>query len=142
MSAEPDVLLIVEDNPDDLHLLLRACKKAGVSVPIQTAADGREAISYLDELSQDNPGPRLLAVLLDLKLPGFSGFEVLKTLKSRPLLRRTPVVVLTSSSESRDVAQAYDLGANSYLLKPAQPAALVSMMAMIQDYWLGLNVRP
>ncbi|MBW3560197.1 MAG: response regulator [Proteobacteria bacterium] len=142
MSAEPDVLLIVEDNPDDLHLLLRACKKAGVSVPIRTAADGREAISYLDELSQDNPGPRLLAVLLDLKLPGFSGFEVLKTLKSRPLLRRTPVVVLTSSSESRDVAQAYDLGANSYLLKPAQPAALVSMMAMIQDYWLGLNVRP
>jgi CheY-like chemotaxis protein len=140
MSVQRDVLLVVEDNPDDLNLLLRAFRKSGLTIPVQTASDGAAAIAYLDSLSGAASRERLLAVLLDLKLPLFSGFEVLKTLKSRAVLRRTPVVVLTSSSESRDVADAYDLGANSYLLKPTQPAALTSMVAALQAYWIGLNV--
>jgi CheY-like chemotaxis protein len=140
MSARQEVVLIVEDDPDDRHLLGRAFRKAKVQVPIHFAEDGDEAVSYL---SGSIPGAAGTShpsiVLLDLKLPRRSGFEVLEFLKRHQDLRRIPVVILTSSRESIDVQRAYDLGANSYLVKPARPEALLEMVARINDYWLSLN---
>lgn len=140
MSAHHDLILIVEDDPDDRALLARAFRKAHVEVPIRFASDGDEALTFLEGLPDASPeGVRLVVVLLDLKLPRRSGFEVLDWMKQHDTLRRVPVVVLTSSRESVDVARAYDLGANSYLVKPARQEALLRIVEQIDAYWIGIN---
>jgi DNA-binding response OmpR family regulator len=130
-------MLIVEDDPDDLALLKRAFSKAAVEASYQVAVDGDAAISALEEAVSEGSG--LKVVLLDLKLPRRSGFEVLQWMRSHLLLRRTPVVILTSSDTNSDLSRAYDLGANSYLVKPVIPASLTTMVAQIDSYWLRLN---
>ncbi len=141
MSPAQDVILLVEDNPDDRHLLTRAFKKAGVEVPIYCAEDGEKAVTFLRELSLgQEQRVRPVLILLDLKLPRLSGFEVLEWLKQQDGLRRIPVVVLTSSDERADVERAYDLGANSYLVKPGRTPELQVLVARIDNYWLELNV--
>lgn len=140
MTMRQDVVLIIEDNPDDVRLLTRAFGKVRTDVPLRFAEDGEKAISYLCDQPQfrgENVFPVL--ILLDLKLPRRSGFEVLARIKPDPVLRRVPVVILTSSEDRTDVARAYDLGANSYLVKPVKPDALRHLVAQINDYWLGLN---
>jgi two-component system response regulator len=140
LSAAHDLILIVEDNPDDRALLGRAFRKAKVGVPIQFANDGDEAVTFLDALAKASPETeRLVVILLDLKLPRRSGFEVLEWIKAHATLRRVPVVVLTSSQESVDVTRAYDLGANSYLVKPARQDALLHLVEQIDAYWIGAN---
>ena len=140
MKELHDALLIVEDNPDDLHLLLRSLRKTGTSIPVRTATDGQAAVDYLrDYQSRANPD-RLLAILLDLKLPRVSGFEILRMIKGHPETQAIPVVVLTSSSEGEDIREAYRLGANSYLRKPADPADLVALVSSIERYWLQHNL--
>jgi len=114
-------------------------------VEISTVKDGQEAIDYLSGEDQfadrkAHPFPRLL--LLDLKMPKVDGFEVLHWLQGHPELRRMLVAVLTSSSESRDVTRAYDLGANSYLVKPQSLDDLVAMATKLNGYWLDLNYPP
>lgn len=131
-----DAVLVVEDNPDDLHFLLRAFRKSGASVPLRIARTGQEALDYLEGRSEDD---KLLAVLLDLKLPVRSGFEVLDYIKQHTRLRATPVVILTSSAESQDLKLAYELGANSYLVKPAEVEALTALVSSIELYWLRQN---
>lgn len=140
MNERSDALLVVEDNPDDLALLLRAFRKVDIGIPIRTATTGQAALDYLEAYGSGRSGDRLLAVLLDLKLPIVSGFEVLERIKAHPTLRRVPVVILTSSDQTQDVKRGYELGANSYLLKPADPSDLANLVAGIRSYWVGLNV--
>ncbi len=141
---EADVILLVEDNPDDAALIRRAFRRAGVAASIRGAADGELAVAYLAGEAPfagtgENPLPAL--ILLDLMLPRRSGFEVLEWLRAQPGLRRIPVVVLTSSEQAVDLDRAYDLGANSYLVKPVMVDALTGMVRNVQQYWLGLNRR-
>jgi CheY-like chemotaxis protein len=139
MTHKEGVVLIVEDDADDRDLLARAFKKAGIAVPIHFAKDGDEAITYLSDAAETSSQAMPFIILLDLKLPRRSGFEVLDWIKRHASLRRVPVIVLTSSRESIDLERAYDLGANSYLVKPARPEALRQMVEQIDTYWLGLN---
>lgn len=136
-TPRTDALLVVEDDPDDLHFLLRALRKTGSALPVRVARTGQAALDYLQ--GAEGQADRLLAVLLDLKLPVRSGFEVLEHLKQSPELRATPVVILTSSGETRDLKRAYELGANSYLVKPAQAEALMELVRSIEAYWLRQN---
>lgn len=128
-------VLLVEDNPDDVFMIKRAFDKAKITNPLDVAKDGEEAISYLQE---NKP----VLVLLDLKLPKVSGFEVLKWVKSKERLKRIPVVVLTSSRNGDDINKAYDLGANSYLVKPVRFENLLNLTKHINIYWLILNEKP
>ncbi|MFL5531879.1 MAG: response regulator [Gemmatimonadales bacterium] len=132
-------ILVVEDDPDDRDLLARAFRKAGVAMPLRFAVDGDEAVAYLGAAIDDLPESGPAVILLDLKLPRRSGFEVLEWVKGHPVLRRVPVIILTSSREDVDLRRAYDLGANSYLVKPARPEDLLRMVEHIHAYWLGLN---
>lgn len=137
-----DNILLVEDNPDDVELIRYAFRKAGIECPIEVVTDGEQAIAYLAGLSpyEDRSRyPRPSLILLDLKLPRRSGFEVLEFAKRQPDTRLIPIVVLTSSSQSADVRRAYELCANSYLVKPVSRDALVAMMRAFDEYWLGLN---
>lgn len=137
--------MLVEDNEDEIVLLLRALKIAGVTAPLVVVRDGVEAIEYLSRQgvyhdATQHPMPQF--IVLDLKMPRLSGFGVLSWLRDQPGLRRLPVVVLTSSNEDRDVASAYDMGANSYLLKPNALGDLQHLARLLQQYWLDSNVRP
>lgn len=140
MSVTEDVIVIVEDDPDDRHLLTRAFRKAGTTVPLRFATDGDEAVALLHTMC-DTPGEgiRPVVILLDLKLPRRSGFEVLDWLKAHPTLRSTPVVILTSSRQNADLTRAYALGANSYLVKPTKSQALQTLIAEVSSYWLERN---
>lgn len=145
MEVVPATILIVEDDANDVILLRRAFRKANLGNPLQMASDGEEAIRYLAGEGpyadrEKFPLPGLL--LLDLKLPRKSGFEVLEWLKDRQGIRRLPVVVLTSSRESADVRRAYDLGANSYLVKPVDFHALAEMVKVLGLYWFIMNEKP
>ena len=138
-------LLIVEDSADEAMLLTRALTGAGVSVPLVILQDGDDAIEYLagrgtfaDRLQ--HPAPQLL--LLDLKLPRVSGFGVLQWVRAQPGLRRLPIVVLTSSGEEQDVINAYEMGANSYLVKPSGFRDLQELARKVHEYWINTNVRP
>jgi CheY-like chemotaxis protein len=139
MTNGDATILVVEDDPDDRDLLARAFRKAGVAMPLRFAVDGDEAVAYLGAAVDDLPESGLAVILLDLKLPRRSGFEVLEWVKGHPVLRRVPVIILTSSREDVDLRRAYDLGANSYLVKPARPEDLLRMVEQIHAYWLGLN---
>jgi CheY-like chemotaxis protein len=145
MNASPANILLVEDDPNDVLLLERAFRRAGVAYPLSIVNDGDQALDFLQGSGkyQDRlkfPLPDL--VLLDLKLPRRSGHEVLRWLRGQPGLRRLPVIVLTSSKESRDVSEAYDEGANSYLVKPPTVELLIHMVAQLERYWLTLNQGP
>ncbi len=138
-------LMLVEDDPNDALLLERAFRKAGLLYPLNIVRDGDQAVDFLqgtgkykDRVKYPLPG----LMLLDLKLPRRSGHEVLKWVRSRPGLKRLPVIVLTSSSEPRDIVAAYDEGTNSYLVKPSNAELLAQMVAQLEKYWLTLNEGP
>lgn len=133
-------ILHVEDNPDDLQLTEMAFRRADIPVLIEAASDGDTAIALLEASLSDSRLPR--CVLLDMKLPGKSGLEILSWVRSHPQLRRLPVIMLTSSLLTEDINQAYDLGANSYLLKPPDLDALTHLARCIGNYWLKLNMVP
>jgi CheY-like chemotaxis protein len=137
-------ILLVEDDPNDVLLMQRAFEKARLANPLRIVRDGEEAIDYLGGEGiycdrEQYPIPLLL--LLDLKMPKRSGFEVLEWLRGHEQFSSLPVVVLTSSEELPDVAKAYRLGANSYLVKPAQLDDLVQMMLRLQGYWVLVNQK-
>ncbi len=145
MEISPSLILLVEDDPNDVILIRRAFDKARIANPIQLVRDGEEAIAYLAgtppyDDRRRYPLPMLL--LLDLKMPRKSGFEVLAWLRQQPHLRRLPVVVLTSSKDTPDIDRAYDLGANSYLVKPVAFEALIDMVKILGLYWLIYNQKP
>ncbi|MHB1048350.1 MAG: response regulator [Thermoanaerobaculia bacterium] len=140
VQQAPDVL-VVEDNPDDVELTLRALKRMHLTNPVRVARDGVEALEILlgDGTSRP-PLPRV--VLLDLKLPRVGGLEVLARLREEERTRTLPVVVLTSSREEPDVRKAYALGVNSYVVKPVEFEKFVDAVGKVGQYWLLLNLPP
>ena len=145
MAISAASVLLIEDDPNDILLMKRAMSKAGLPGIVNVAVDGEQAIAFLAGTSQGAapeglPPPSL--VLLDLKLPKVSGLEVLAWLRAQPVLRRIPVIILTSSREEHDVTLAYDLGVNAYLLKPAAFSDLVILMKKVGGFWLGANIFP
>jgi CheY-like chemotaxis protein len=140
---KPAQILLVEDNHMDVVLTLDAFKEAKLKNKIRVARNGQEALDYLFGRGKyaDRalfPAPNL--VLLDLKMPGIDGFEVLRQIKSADKLKRIPVVILTSSKEEGDRALSYDIGANSYLLKPVSFDGFTEVVRKIDDYWFSLNI--
>lgn len=132
------LILLVEDNPDDEELTLRALRKQNIANEIVIARDGVEALDYL--FGVDNPLPNL--VLLDLNLPKVGGLEVLQRLRNEPRTRFLQVVVLTSSDEDRDLIDGYRLGANSYVRKPVDFNQFLDAVRNLGLYWLVLNQSP
>jgi two-component system response regulator len=129
-------IALIEDNPDDEALTLRALKRNGIANEIVVLRDGVEALDFL--LDAAKPLPQL--VLLDLKLPRIDGLEVLKRLRSEPRTQLLPIVILTSSSEERDVIEGYRLGANSYVRKPVDFDEFSESVRQLGLYWLVLNL--
>jgi len=139
------VILLVEDNPDDELLTLRALKKTGVQNEVVVARDGVEALDYLFASGPHagrDPAVTPQLILLDLKLPRVGGLEVLKRLRSDERTRLLPVVILTSSREQRDMLDGYGLGANSYVRKPVSFEQFVKAAELLRSYWLVLNEDP
>ncbi len=134
MNLRP--ILLVEDSADDAFLMQRAFEEAGVSNAVPIATDGEEAIDFLSkpEMSDETQQPCL--VLLDLRMPYRSGFDVLKFARGRPEIATLAIVVLTSSNEPSDIAKALELGANAYVVKPPVFADLVKSVEAIRDFWL------
>lgn len=133
-------ILLVEDNPMDLDLTLRAFNKKKFSNTIQIARDGEEALAFFARWEAGEPMPAV--ILLDINLPKVNGLEVLQRLKEHPVYRRIPVVVLTSSRENSDLKTAYDLGVNSYIEKPVSFSKFIEVAEHIELYWCLLNERP
>lgn len=138
-------ILLVEDNPDDELLTLRALKKNNISNQVVVARDGVEALDYLFATgvyvgrdTADTPQ----VVLLDLKLPKLSGLDVLRKMRAEPLTKLLPVIILTTSSEESDVLSGYEFGANSYIRKPVDFTQFVESVRQLGLYWLVLNQPP
>ncbi len=141
MMINDEIILLVEDNPDDIALALRALKKSNLGKEIVVARDGAEALDYLfgenGKGQNANALPQL--IMLDLKLPKISGLEVLKQLRNDERTRYLPVVIMTTSNERQDIVNCYNHGANSYIRKPVDFAKFYDVIKQIGSYWLGLN---
>lgn len=135
---EDRTLLLVEDNPDDEALTLRALHKNGILNPVTVAHDGAEALEYLSDIAAELPS----VVLLDLKLPKINGLEVLRRLRAEPRTRCLPVIILTSSREEDDLVTAYQEGANAYVRKPVVFADFVEAVRALGLFWLVVNEPP
>ena len=145
ITTESIPVLLVEDDYNDVLLIQRAFRKAKIEVPLSIVEDGDEAVAYLAREGQYKDTERFPApilILLDLKLPRRSGLEVLAWIRQQPELKRLLVVVLTSSQESSDLTKAYDLGINSYLLKPVDFQEFVKLIELIDNYWFQANQLP
>lgn len=145
MTTSQFTVLHVEDDPNDVLLLERAFKKASAQAVIHAVSDGDKAVAYLSGSGEFNdrerfPLPNL--VLLDLKMPRKSGLEVLAWIRSQESLKRTIVIIFTSSKHDQDINRAYELGANSYLVKPVGFDALLQMVNIMNHYWGALNQLP
>ncbi len=143
-SSMHDILL-VEDNPDDVDLTLRAFRKSNIVNDVVVARDGVEALDYLFATGAHagrDPNALPQVVLLDLKLPRLDGLQVLERVRANPTTRLLPVVILTSSTEQRDLVSSYTLGANSYIRKPVDFQEFVEAVRQLGLYWLILNQPP
>lgn len=135
------VILLIEDNPDDEALTLRALKKNNILNEVRVARDGQEAVDYFfGENAASNPEPAV--VLLDLKLPKVDGLEVLRRIRADERTKTQPVVILTSSKEEQDLLNGYRLGANSYIRKPVDFVQFMEAVKQLGLYWLMLNECP
>lgn len=144
MSYVHHTILVVDDNPDDARFTTLALQRVGVISPVQTVSDSGEALRYLSgqgSYADSESYPLPVLVLLDL-IARRSGLELLAWLRQQPVLKRLPVVVLTSSREAADINRAYELGCNSYLIKPTSFNTLLVMMQTLAQYWLSLNETP
>jgi two-component system response regulator len=140
-----EAILLVEDDPSDIALTIRAFERSRISNELVVAQDGQEALDYLfgvDVEAGCNPRRLPAVVLLDLKLPKVDGFEVLRHIRSDSRTKRLPVVILTSSNEQRDLAESYDSGANSYIRKPVDFDQFAEAVRQLGLYWLVLNEPP
>ena len=145
MTVPDQVILLVEDNPDDVTLTLRALEKSNVLNEVIVVRDGREALDWLfctGAHTARDPCTVPAVVLLDLKLPKLGGLEVLERIRADEIMRVLPVIVLTSSREEEDVIRSYQLGANSYIRKPVNFDEFIAAVKQLGLYWLVLNVPP
>ena len=139
------LILYEEDEEDDVSLMQLAFKRAAIGHRLETVANGDQAVEYLmgsGAYGDRDKHPLPCLILLDLKMPGKSGLEVLKWIRTQPCTCLLPVIVLTSSNQESDVHRAYLLGANGYLIKPGKPDELVTMVKGIRDFWLTQNRVP
>lgn len=130
-------VLLVEDNPMDVDLTQRAFARRKLTNPVQVARDGEEVLAWIPRWEAGELCP--VVILLDLKMPKIDGLEVLRVLKAHPVFRTIPVVVLTTSAEDSDVQAAYQLGANSYIVKPVDFGKFMEVAGQIELYWTVLN---
>jgi len=138
-------LLVAEDNAHDVFLLKRAFVKAGIDVPMHVVNDGQEAVDYLtgeERFANRKEFPLPTLLVLDLKMPRLSGFDVIRWVREHEGLRRLPILVLSSSGLGKDINRAYDLGANSYLLKPSRFEDLEILAEDVERYWFQRNCGP
>jgi CheY-like chemotaxis protein len=138
-------ILLVEDSPEDYETTERALRKSGLRNPIFRCADGDEALSYLyrrDRYADPETSPRPGVILLDLNLPGTDGREVLAEIKSDPILKQIPVVVLTTSRDDRDVGACYRAGASSYIQKPVDLEGFIKAIERLNGYWFEVVILP
>ena len=141
MSESSRIVLLVEDNPDDVFLTMRAFKKNNITNEIVVASDGVEALELL--LPEDGREPlRPVIVLLDINMPRMGGLEVLQRLQADPRTKTLPVIMLTTSTEKRDVADSYTFGANSYVPKPVTADEFLAASMALGAYWLDFNLQP
>jgi CheY-like chemotaxis protein len=141
---ERQTILLVDDSENDLALMRIAFKKAGFNSPLQEVHNGEEAIAYLKgdgPYSDRDKFPLLAVMLLDLNMPMKNGFDVLTWVRTQPALKRLSIIVLSASMRIEDVERAYDLGANSFLVKPTDLNELVNMLRVLRD-WLQINHFP
>jgi two-component system response regulator len=131
-------VLLVEDRADDIELTLRAFKKGNIANPIVVKEDAVSALAYLTDAEKSAPA----IILLDINLPGMSGLELLKRIRQSPKTKRTPVIMMTSSSQDEDVIKAYDDGANSYIRKPINTTEFNALVVQLGMYWLATNIPP
>ena len=137
---EKQIILLVEDNPDDVELTLRVLKTHHIANEVLVARDGVEALELLFGTPEKPAGRMPTVVLLDLKLPKLDGLEVLRRIRAEPATACLPVVIMTTSREERDVVASYELGANSYVQKPVGFEAFAEAVRFLGLYWLLLNV--
>jgi CheY-like chemotaxis protein len=140
-----EIILLVEDDANDVLLIQRAFNKAGLQSNLKTVRDGEQAIHYLageGVYADREKYPMPFLVLLDLKMPSVNGFEVLEWVRQQPAMKRLLIVVLTSSNLQADVDHAYELGANSYLVKPVEFDEMVHMIQRFEIYWAEINRIP
>lgn len=142
MPGERKDILLVEDSSDDVVLVKRALRSAGIAADVALAGDGEEALAALFGREGQPPGPIPKVVILDLKLPKVDGLEVLRRIRAEERTRFLPVVVLTSSSEESDLVRSYELGANSYIRKEVDFEHLCEAVRFIGIYWVLLNEYP
>lgn len=144
-NYEPIEILLVEDNPDDAEMALKALKKEKIANNIKTIEDGEEALDFIFSKGKyaDKPAkPYPKIILLDLKLPKVNGFEVLKAVKEDQNTQVIPVIIMTSSREEKDMIESYKLGVNSYIVKPVDFDKFVNAVRDLGLYWLLLNQQP
>ncbi|MFY9643109.1 MAG: response regulator [Rhodomicrobium sp.] len=145
MQQSKQPFLIVDDSPEDTEAMLRAFKKSGLANPIYRCADGDEALDFLRQSGRyGTPGaaPRPGVILLDLNMPGTDGREVLAEIKQDENLKQIPVVVLTTSSDERDIEKCYQAGANSYVVKPVNLDNFMRSIQLLTDYWFEIVILP
>jgi CheY-like chemotaxis protein len=144
MESNGRTILLVEDNPLDIELMLAALQEHGLTNEIVVARDGVEALDYLYRRNQyaGRPVGHPLLILLDLKMPRVDGLEVLRQIKQDPDLRVIPIVMLTSSREEQDIVESYNLGANAYVVKPVAFEAFVGVVKQIGLFWILINEPP
>ncbi len=138
-------ILLVEDNPDDVKITERALTKGKVLNRLYVARDGQEALDFLfneGEYADTQKAPRPGLILLDINLPKVNGIDVLKKVKADEKLRRIPIIMLTVSKRDEDIIRSYDLGVNSYIIKPVEFDKFVEMIKNIELYWLLTNIPP
>ena len=135
-------ILLVEDNPNDVELAVHAFQKHKLANNIEIARDGQEALDYLFGGNGRTPGVRPRMMLLDLKLPKVDGLQVLREVRATESLKHLPIVILTSSREERDIVESYDLGVNSYIVKPVDFDKFVETVQTLGLYWLLINEPP
>lgn len=135
-------ILVVEDNPMDLDFMLQAFEEHGVVNPVLVCRDGEEALQFIADHAQPDDAHLPLLVLLDLRLPKVDGIEVLRQARQHPFWRQIPFVVVTTSRENDDISRAYELGVNSYIVKPVDFPAFAEVVKQIKFYWLLTNEPP
>jgi two-component system, response regulator len=139
-------ILLVEDSVDDYDAAVRSFKTAHLDNPIQWCKSGQEALDYLRHVAgtshRDAAGGIPALILLDLNMPGIDGRKVLTIVKQDPALKKIPIIILTTSSDDRDVTRCYELGASTYIQKPVEFDGLVRAVGRIKDYWFGIALLP
>lgn len=138
-------ILLIEDNPDDFEATTRSFKMAGLANPLHWCASGQDALDYLYQTNQyaSHAGAeRPALILLDLNMPGLDGRALLEIVKQDKALRRIPVVILTTSTDARDIDRCYELGASTYIQKPVDFDGLIRVAKVIRDYWFGIALVP